>query len=34
MTIVGSPFWFLTETEDMKQVISKHPLHIALMDIW
>ena len=34
MTIVDSLFGLLTETEDLEQVIRKHPLHIALMDIW
>jgi hypothetical protein len=29
MTIVDSLFGFLTETEDLEQVIRKHPLHIA-----
>jgi len=33
MTIIDSLFGPLTETEDLEQVISKHPLHIALMDI-
>jgi hypothetical protein len=33
MIIVDSLFGFLTETEGMEQVIRKHLLPIALMDI-
>jgi succinate dehydrogenase hydrophobic anchor subunit len=32
-SIVDLLFGFLTETEDLEQVIRKHPLHITLMDI-